>query len=115
MSANRPRRLRRPTVKSLIDRIYRVITHNLDVMERRMSEEDATAAGANPDRDVRAINSLVRSVEKLKELEPDTAKRDPVSEGRYPLTREEEDQLRDEIVERLLELRKRRRDQGPAE
>lgn len=109
----RRRRLRkRLSVGRLVDRIYRVITHNLESMEQRMSEEE-NSSNENPEREARAISNIVRSVEKLKELEPDNSKRDPATNGRYPLTRDEEDRLRDEIVERLLQLRERRADKGP--
>lgn len=93
----------------MVDRLYRIITHNLEIMETRMSDDDKPA-GDGPERDMRAIGNIVRSVEKLKELEPDQSKRDTASTstGRYPLSPDEEDQLRREIVDRLIKLRERR-------
>ncbi len=92
-----------------MDRLYHIIIHNLELMENRMSDDDKTA-GENPERDMRAIGSIVRSVEKLKEIEPEQSKRNTASPGntKYPLSPDEEDRLRIEIVERLLKLRERR-------
>jgi hypothetical protein len=104
---------RRPSTKKLVDRIYRIITRNLETMESRMSDDEPTA-NDNPERDTRAIGNLVRSVEKLKELESEHSKRDAgsVSNGLYPLSPGEEDKLREEIVQRLLALRERMGDQA---
>lgn len=112
--SNRKPPLRRPKMKSLVDRLYRVIVHNLEQMETRMSD-DGNSAGDNPEREARAIGNIVRSIEKLKELEPDHAKPDASTraKSRYPLTPAEEDRLRDEIVERLLKLRERHRASNP--
>jgi hypothetical protein len=99
----------RPKFSTLVDRLYRIIIHNLELMENRMSD-DVENAGDNPERDMRAIGNIVRSVEKLKEIEPEQSKRDAASAGnlKYPLSPDEEDRLRIEIVERLLKLRERR-------
>ena len=104
---------KRPSTRSLVDRLYRIITHNLETMESRMSDDEPTA-NDNPERDARAIGNLVRSVEKLKELEPEHSKRDArtVGNSRYPLSPGEEEKLRDEIVDRLLRLRERLRGPG---
>ena len=111
---------KRPTVPQLVDRLYVVITHTLEQMEKRMSEGDGTPAGdnperdTNPERDMRAVGNIVRSVEKLREIQTDNSKRDTAStgNGRYPLSPGEEDRLRLEIVERLLKLRERRANSG---
>ncbi|CAN0479749.1 unnamed protein product, partial [Phaeothamnion confervicola] len=104
--ANRPavrnpqKPTRRPQVSTLVDRLYRIIIRNLELMENRMSDDDKPA-GDNPERDMRAIGNMVRSVEKLKEIEPEQSKRDAASAGgtKYPLSPDEEDRLRIEIVE----------------
>lgn len=108
------KRRKRPTVESLVDRLYSIITHNLESMESRMSDDQPTT-NDNPERDARAIGNLVRSVEKLKELEPEHSKRDArtVGSSRYPLSPGEEEKLRDEIVDRLLRLRERFRNPRP--
>lgn len=106
---------KRPTTRTLVDRLYRIINHHIEVMESRMSDDDHTTQGDNPERDARAIGNLVRSVEKLKELEPEHSKRDARSVGtsRYPLSPGEEEKLRDEIIDRLLRLRERLRTPRP--
>jgi hypothetical protein len=106
----RPRR-KPASVEALVDRLKSIITHQIELMESRMSEDDQTSSSENPERDARALGNLVRSVEKLKELEPDHSKRDAgtVRNSRYPLSPGEEEKLRDEIVERLLRLRERLR------
>lgn len=108
------KRRKRPTTQTLVDRLYSIITHNLETMESRMSDDEPTA-NDNPERDARAIGNLVRSVEKLKELEPEHSKRDArtVGTSRYPLSPGEEEKLRDEIVDRLLRLRERLRNPRP--
>jgi hypothetical protein len=96
----------------LVQRLYGVIDRNLNLLESRMSDIDP-ADPAQPDRDTRALGTLVRSLEKLKELEPghDSTTAAPKS-GRAPATAEEEDQLRMRIVERALKLRERRGPDG---
>lgn len=108
------KRRKRPTTQTLVDRLYSIITHNLETMESRMSDDEPNA-NDNPERDARAIGNLVRSVEKLKELEPEHSKRDArtVGTSRYPLSPGEEEKLRDEIVDRLLRLRERLRNPRP--
>ena len=92
----------------LIDRLYRIVEHNLSILEGRMADTDPQA-GAEPERDMRALGNIVRSVEKLKELEPGHGSVDSAPKsGRAPVAPEEEDELRLRIVERLLKLRERR-------
>ena len=92
----------------LIDRLYRIVEHNLSILEGRMADTDPQA-GAEPERDMRALGNIVRSVEKLKELEPGHGSVDSAPKsGRAPVSPEEEDELRLRIVERLLKLRERR-------
>jgi hypothetical protein len=96
----------------LVQRLYDVIDRNLTLLESRMSDLDP-ADPAQPDRDTRALGTLVRSVEKLKELEPGhDSTADAPKSGRAPATAEEEDQLRMRIVERVLKLRERRGPDG---
>ena len=101
-------------VGSLARRIYHAIDQTLSKMESRMNDDTAGADGA-PERDIRALGDALRSVEKLKELEPGTAhsistapKSGALLSGRAPTTLEEEDQLRLRIVDRILKLRERR-------
>jgi hypothetical protein len=111
--AHNPARKRRKSasVQSLVDRLKNIITHQIELMESRMSDDDQISSSDNPERDARALGNIVRSVEKLKELEPDHSKRDAgsVRNSRYPLSPGEEEKLRDEIVERLLNLQQRLR------
>lgn len=107
------RRAKRPRIGQLVDRLYCIITQNLEDMESRMNEESEPAA-KQPDQVARVVGNLVRSIEKLKELEPEQSKRDNAA-VRYPLTPEEEDRLRDRIVEKLVRLRERYAEQKPGE
>ncbi len=93
---------------SLKLRILHLIALKLTEMERQMS---AGNADANPERDMRALNGMMQSIDKLKDLEPghgNAGAADPKSR-RAPATVEEEDRLRLEIVERMLKLRERAR------
>lgn len=103
-------RRKRPPIKNIVDRLYHIINHNLELMETRMSDDDQPASDSNPERDMRAISSVVRSVDKLKEIEPEQSKRTNASTAgsRYPLSPEEEDRLRKDIIARILKLRERR-------
>lgn len=101
-------------VVTLQQRIYRAIDRNLSIMESRMNDENGTD-GKAPERDMRALGTMVRSVEKLNELQPGSATPSttgsrpgaPLS-GRVPTTPEEEDALSLHLVERILKLRERR-------
>jgi hypothetical protein len=97
----------------LVQRLYDVIDCNLSLLESRMSDHDPTDP-AQPDRDTRALGTLVRSLEKLKDIEPghDSSATTAPKAGRAPTTPEEEDQLRMRIVERILKLRERRGPDG---
>jgi transposase-like protein len=109
------RRLKRPPIKSIVDRLYHIINHNLELMETRMSDDGQPTDANNPERDMRAISSVVRSVDKLKEIEPEQSKRHNASSGAagYPLiTAEEEDRIRRKVVEHILKLRERKRGDG---
>lgn len=110
---NALRHKRRPHVKTLVNRLYRIITHNLELMEIRMSD-DSTSAADNPERDIRAIGNIVRSVEKLREIEPDQSKRDTATTGNHRsiISAEEEDRIRRTIIEHILKLRERKRREG---
>lgn len=103
------RRRKRPPIKNIVDRLYHIINHNLELMETRMSDDDQPANDRNPERDMRAVSSVVRSVDKLKEIEPEQSKRTNGSTAgsRYPLSPEEEDRLRKDIIARILKLRER--------
>jgi transposase-like protein len=97
----------------LVQRLYNIIDRNLNLLESRMSDLDP-ADPAQPDRDTRALGTIVRSLEKLKDLEPghDSTAATAPKAGRAPTTPEEEDQLRMRIVERVLKLRERRGPDG---
>ena len=94
---------------TLIERLFRIINYNVQVMENRMSDD--SASGRDPERDMRAIGSVVRSVETLKELESEQSKRDNASE-RAVITPDEEDRIRRKVVEHILKLRERKRREG---
>lgn len=75
--------------------------------------DDSTKTSTEPERDIRVLGNVVRSIEKLKDLEPGPGQ--PASapkSGRAPRTADEEDQLRLQIVDRILKLRERRGKQG---
>lgn len=111
-TASAPTATRSPKRKALVARLYRLIDHNIRILESRMSD-DNLPAGHEPERDTRVVGSLVRSVEKLKDLEPGKTKRDKRSSTtggtRSLLTPEEEDQVRRKVVEHILRLRERKR------
>ena len=73
-----------------------------------------------PARDMRVVNDVVRSVEKLKDLETEQSKRDTSpspsaggsSSGRAIITAEEEDRIRRAVIEHILKLRERKRREG---
>lgn len=105
------RRGRRAANSRLIERLYSLVDHNIATMEqRKMSGEN------NPEAEARMISSTVRSLEKMKDLESDPAHRATAATdtGRKPLTPDEEDRLREEIVERLIRLRNKHADKGDA-
>ncbi len=93
----------------LVNRLYRIIDHTIRLLETRMSNDPA-APDAMTERDMRALGNIVRSIDKLKDLEPGHGKPDPdkPKAGRAPATPDEEDRLRKRIVERILKLRERR-------
>jgi hypothetical protein len=95
----------------LIDRLYRLVHHNLKALESRMSDE--TGTDADPERETRVIGNVVRNVEKLKELEAEQSKRDSVRPGQYHVTPEEEDRIRRKVVAHILRLRERKRRERP--
>ncbi len=71
---------------------------------------DADTTASESERDARALSSIIRSLEKLRDIEPDQAQ---PGEGqsdnrRAPVTPEDEDQLRLRIAERLVKLRQQR-------
>lgn len=97
---------------ALVTRLYRLIDQNITQMENRMSDDNPSQP-KEPERDMRAISSAVRSVEKLKDLEPDQSKRDAPTAGarntRSFLTPDEEDDIRRKVVEHILRIRERKR------
>ena len=104
---------KRPKVSAIVDRLYRVLTHNLEIMETRMSQDDGTPANEKPERDLRTIGTMVRSVEKLNDLETEQSKRT----GSAPtvagiVTPDEEDRIRRKVIEHILRLRERKRRDG---
>ena len=106
------RRRKRPTVETLVDRLYRIVTHNMELMEIRMSDEEIPE-GDTPERNMRVVGTMVRSVEKLKELETEQSNRDNAPPaGRYIVTPEEEERIRRKVVEHIQRLRERKRAEG---
>ncbi|MGE0628594.1 MAG: hypothetical protein AB7O43_12280 [Hyphomicrobiaceae bacterium] len=91
-----------------IARLYRVIDSSISLLESRMID-DGSDPETRPERDMRALGNIVRSLEKLKDLEPGNGK--PNSEqpkaGHAATPLEQEDRLRTRIVERILKLRER--------
>lgn len=101
--------------KALVSRLYALIDQNITLLENRMSDDNPSQP-KEAERDMRAINSAVRTVEKLKDLEPDQSKRDAPADGaranRSFLTPDEEDDIRRKVVEHILRLRERKRREG---
>lgn len=110
------RKRKRPNVTTIVDRLYRVLTHNLEIMETRMSEDDGTPANEKPERDLRTIGTMVRSVEKLNDLETEQSKRGGSSAPTIAgiVTPEEEDRIRRKVIDHILRLRERKRREGDA-
>jgi hypothetical protein len=99
--------IRAPAVrrKTLVDRLYAILDHNLELMEQRMtSGEPATAA--ERERDTRALGALVRTFGQVSELNETTAAdAAPKSGNGSALDEREADRLRLELARRILKLR----------
>ncbi len=95
--------------KTLISRLYRLLNHKIQLMEERMSDENASGKD-ELERDMRVLGNAVRSVDKLKEVETEQSKRDTGdAAGRAIISPEEEDRIRRKVVEHILKLRERKR------
>ena len=90
---------------SLAQRIFRLVDHNLSLMESKMNDEPDSVV---PERDIRTFGDVLRSAEKMKDVIPGHVSPDTASASRRaPITPEEEDQLRLRIVERIRKIRER--------
>ena len=98
---------------NLVTRLYAIIERSITLLENKMSD-DANEYGELAERDMRALGSLVRSIEKLKDLEPGHPKPDANKPhvGQPKSAIAEEERLRKRIVERILKLRERHTDPG---
>lgn len=105
------------TPASLAVRLKTVILHNLIELEQRMASDDPLTP-AELEASTRAITTTVRNLEKVNELEPASSRtrgEEPKSGGNSRSEFDEEEQLRVELVDRLVKLRQRRRaESGPA-
>jgi hypothetical protein len=98
------------TRAALIARVYRALATNLELMENRMSKERSSTS-ADSERDMRAIGSVVQTVERAKEVETDTASAGtagPLPRGGKPRTAAEANELRNKLAERIHKLRERK-------
>jgi hypothetical protein len=93
-------------VAGLVRRIYRAIELNLDLMESRMNDENAKGESA-PERDLRALGDVLRSAEKVKELEAGNAPHASASSGRAPRNADEASALRRRLIERIRKIEER--------
>lgn len=94
-------------------RLYRLLNHNIEVLESQMSD-DTSSGDSAPERNLRTISNMVRSAEKLKELDTEQSKRlNAPPGGRFLVTPEEEERIRRKVVEHVQRLRERKlREQG---
>jgi DNA-binding transcriptional MerR regulator len=97
----------------LIKRLYVALSRNLTLLEKSMADDEA-AAGGGDERSTRALGTMARTMEKLKDLEPGT---DPTAAAAPTSGRsasaaaelEEAERLRLELADRILKLRERGR------
>lgn len=102
---------------AIVERLYSVIEMALTELERQMSQNDP-AHPRDPEREAQVINNMTRAVDKVKDLEPDNAKRNSVppaagrARTRVRPTREQEEDVRRRIVEQIGRLRERERNRA---
>ena len=94
--------------RALVRRLYRAIDTKLRQMEARMRSDldkpdGGTASAADHERDARAIGTLIKSLERIAELESTAAKSTGASDDARALA-DEADRLRSELAERLQRL-----------
>lgn len=96
-----------PSRAVLVSRLYAAIDRNLKLLEQRMSD-DTTPSAADGERDTRALGTAIRNIEKVTELEAGTNRNaGPAPRGRgREFTDEEARQIRLELAERILRLRR---------
>lgn len=96
-----------PSRDALVSRLYAAIDRNLNLLEQRMSD-DTTPSAADGERDTRALGTAIRNIEKVTELEAGTERNaGPAPRGRgREFTDEEARQIRLELAERILRLRR---------
>lgn len=95
---------------TLHQRCCRLFDQFLSSLEDRMNADDPTSEKLS-ERDVRALGSFSRAIEKIKEIEPGPSP-DARADSRHGAAtdgRDDEDRLRRELVDRLLKLRERTR------
>lgn len=112
-SRQRPRSMPLQTAAELTlhQRCCRLFDLFLSTLEDRMTSDDPNAEPMS-ERDVRALAGFSRAIEKIKEIEPghEHAQRGANQSGSADRSlAAEEDELRREIVDRLLKLRERKR------
>jgi len=94
--------------KDLVTRLYRLLDHNIEVLESQMSNDNGSGDPA-PERNLRTISNMVRSAEKLKELDTDQSKRlNAAPSANFLVTPEEEERIRRKVVEHVQRLRERK-------
>lgn len=97
---------------AIVERLYSAAEMVLIELERRMSQNDP-AFPRDPEREAQVIGHVTRTVDKVKDLEPEHAKRNPalptVGRTRARPTREQEEDVRRRIVEQVARLRERQR------
>lgn len=98
-----PRPSRRIT---MIHRLYNAIDRNLQLLEQRMND-DRKPTAADTERGARALNTAIRNIEKVTELEADAERNTNAGGQRQPVQYTEQDtaRLRLELAERILRLR----------
>lgn len=105
--SSRPR-TKKKIRSDLVTRLYRLLDHNIEVLESQMSEDNGSGDAA-PERNLRTISNMVRSAEKLKELDTEQSKRlNTPPSGNFLITPEEEERIRRKVVEHVQRLRERK-------
>ena len=106
-----PPKARRSSRATVVRRLYLAIDPTLQQLEAAMAKDEPLTA-ADHERETRALHTIIRNVEKVRELE--TGKRPPAATGakrsaagRAKLT-DDPEILRLELAERILRLRERR-------
>lgn len=87
--------------QEMLDRAVRIIGHNLEIMETKMKTQNAgDGAPADQDRRARAVNTFVRSLEKVTEMK----KSDDDSSAATDIDGNATAELRRELAERIYRM-----------